>query len=289
MSGTNLKSRSLLAGVLFDADGHRMIPTHAVKKGMRYRHYVSRSLITGDGKTSPNARRVPANEIEHLVMTRIRAFLCDEAQMLDALSTSIQDPAILRRLITKAQQLGEACPAKINQDREGNLRSVINRIDVHVDKVDLYLSPARLCNVLEEKVLRSDSPVEPESSASVINLTIPVRLRRAGRELRMILTATDTRIDPRKPDLTLINLIARANALHRKLVASGSSIAELAASEGLHYSHVSRLVRLAFLSPEITEAIVQGQHPIDLTAKKLLRVSRIPIDWHDQRAVLGFE
>ncbi len=167
MSGANLKSHSLLAGVLFDADGHRMTPTHAVKKGTRYRYYVSRSLITGDDKAYANSQRIPANEIEGLVMTRIRAFLRDEAQMLDALSTSIQDPALLRQFLTKAQELGEACSAKITEDKESSIRSVINRIDVHVDKVDLHLSPARLCNVLEEKVSRSDSPVEPESSAAV--------------------------------------------------------------------------------------------------------------------------
>jgi site-specific DNA recombinase len=37
---------SLLAGMLFDDDGNRMTPSHAVKKGTRYRYYVSRSLIT---------------------------------------------------------------------------------------------------------------------------------------------------------------------------------------------------------------------------------------------------
>ena len=39
---------SLLAGMLFDRDGNRMTPSHAVKKGTRYRYYVSRSLITKD-------------------------------------------------------------------------------------------------------------------------------------------------------------------------------------------------------------------------------------------------
>src|SRR5204863_2245989 len=42
---------SLLAGLLFDGDGHRMTPSHAVKGGTRYRYYVSRPLITKDQKT----------------------------------------------------------------------------------------------------------------------------------------------------------------------------------------------------------------------------------------------
>jgi site-specific DNA recombinase len=44
--GTNAEEPSLLAGLLFDADGHRMTPTHASKKGVRYRYYVSKTLIT---------------------------------------------------------------------------------------------------------------------------------------------------------------------------------------------------------------------------------------------------
>src|SRR5215467_8715801 len=45
-SGTNTRQPSLLAGLLFDGDGNRMTPTHAVKNGVRYRYYVSRPLTT---------------------------------------------------------------------------------------------------------------------------------------------------------------------------------------------------------------------------------------------------
>jgi site-specific DNA recombinase len=34
--------------MLFDGDGNRMTPSHAVKKGTRYRYYVSRPPITKD-------------------------------------------------------------------------------------------------------------------------------------------------------------------------------------------------------------------------------------------------
>src|SRR5438067_6933385 len=44
-SGTRSRQPSLLAGILFDPDGNRMTPTHVVKKGTRYRYYVSRPLI----------------------------------------------------------------------------------------------------------------------------------------------------------------------------------------------------------------------------------------------------
>src|SRR5215831_15130091 len=47
-SGTNTRQPSLLAGLLFDGDGNRITPTHAVKQGTRYHYYISRPLITND-------------------------------------------------------------------------------------------------------------------------------------------------------------------------------------------------------------------------------------------------
>src|SRR6516162_7616042 len=69
-SGTRTRQPSLLAGMLFDTEGNRMTPSHAVKQGARYRYYVSRSLITQDQLESATALRIPAAEIEHLVTSR---------------------------------------------------------------------------------------------------------------------------------------------------------------------------------------------------------------------------
>src|SRR5205814_999359 len=70
-SATRTRQPSLLAGMLFDGDGHRMTPTHAINKGTRYRYYVSRPLITKD-QTEPSAGlRIPAGQIEQLVTSRV--------------------------------------------------------------------------------------------------------------------------------------------------------------------------------------------------------------------------
>jgi len=44
----------------------------------------------------------------------------------------------------------------------------------------------------------------------------------------------------------------------------------------------------SYLAPDITEAILDGLQPPDLTAEKLLEHSRLPLAWQDQRIVLGF-
>jgi site-specific DNA recombinase len=74
-SGARTRQPSLLAGMLFDHEGIRMTPSHAVKKGTRYRYYVSRPLITKDRIERSAGLRIPAGEIEQLVAARSRQHL----------------------------------------------------------------------------------------------------------------------------------------------------------------------------------------------------------------------
>jgi site-specific DNA recombinase len=96
-SGTRPCQPSLLAGMLFDGDGNRMTPTHAVKNGVRYRYYVSRPLITNDQTERSAGLRIPAGEIEQLVTGRVRQWLVDPGSIYQA--TQLSDPSTQRRLI----------------------------------------------------------------------------------------------------------------------------------------------------------------------------------------------
>jgi hypothetical protein len=61
---------------------------------------------------------------------------------------------------------------------------------------------------------------------------------------------------------------------------------ELAAEEGVSSSYATRLFRLAFLAPEIVAAILNGRHPPQLTANRLMDDTRLPLDWTAQRELL---
>src|SRR6202011_1962065 len=64
------RSNHLLTGLLFDDAGHRMIPTHATKAGVRYRYYVSTPCLHGEAKTASagSVSRVPAADIEETIV-----------------------------------------------------------------------------------------------------------------------------------------------------------------------------------------------------------------------------
>ena len=92
-----------------------------------------------------------------------------------------------------------------------------------------------------------------------------------------------------KPDARLIKLLIRARRFNAALLdGDGMPFAALAKQEGVSPSYFTRLVRLSYLAPDITEAILDGRHPRDLTAGELLAHSRLPLGWHEQRTVLGF-
>src|SRR5262245_51749487 len=99
---------SLLAGMLFDGDGNRMTPTHAIKKGTRYRCYVSRPLITNDQTDRAAALRIPAGEIEQAVSSRMRQWLVDPGSVYQAIR--LADPSVQRRLIARAKEIGRSWP-----------------------------------------------------------------------------------------------------------------------------------------------------------------------------------
>ena len=94
----------------------------------------------------------------------------------------------------------------------------------------------------------------------------------------MVINGTDP-FDAAKPDARLIKLLLRARRFNATL-AQGECVpfAALAEREGVSRSYFTRLVRLSYLAPDITEAILDGRQPPDLTAEKLLdtHVCRLP-------------
>jgi len=82
-TGARTKQPSLLTGMIFDEAGERLTPTWSVKKGTRYRYYMSTSLVTGAGRSRSRRRRIPAGNLETVVLNRLRTFLANRAEILD--------------------------------------------------------------------------------------------------------------------------------------------------------------------------------------------------------------
>jgi site-specific DNA recombinase len=279
-STTRTRQPSLLAGILFDPHGNPMTPTHAVKKGTRYRYYVSRPLITKDHSERSPGLRLPAAEIEQLVTRRMRQWLLDPAGLYQA--TRYSDASAQPRLIARAAEIGQSWPEFPGARQRAVLTALIERIHVGADQIDIHTRPSRVGALLE-----GASTLLPSTTDEPQILSVPVRLRRSGQDIRMLIDSKDASAIT-KPNTRLIKLLIRAHRFNGALVGSpGVSFAALAKQAGVSRSYFTRVVRLCYLAPDIAQAILDGRQPPNLTPATLLAHSRLPLDWHDQRALLG--
>ena len=199
-------------------------------------------------------------------------------------SIRLADPPAQRRLIARAGEIGKSWSELPGTRQRALLTTLIDRIDVGAHQFDIHLRPTRLAALLD--VAATPLPSAPEDEIQI--LSIPVRLRRSGRAIRMLIAGTDP-FATAKPDARLVKLLIKARRFNATLLDSdGVPFAALVKRQGVSPSYFTRLVRLSYLAPDITEAILDGRQPRDLTADKLLAHSRLPLTWHEQRTVLGF-
>ena len=124
------------------------------------------------------------------------------------------------------------------------------------------------------------------SAAARAGLTteIPMTFRRRAGKAVIVLPNGERAVDRREAliDNTMVKLIARGHRWHRKLFdGTHASIEDLAKSENISPSFVSRTLRLAYLSPALVEAILDGKYPAHLTMKDLMEP--FPMEWERQR------
>jgi site-specific DNA recombinase len=94
-NSTRFNSEALLAGLIYDDRGNRMSPTYARKRGVKYRYYISTALMQGAAGNAGSVGRVPAIEIEQLVVSSLR-------KRFD-LAASLDEPAIVKRHVARVE------------------------------------------------------------------------------------------------------------------------------------------------------------------------------------------
>ena len=211
----------------------------------------------------------------------MRQWLLDPGSVYQA--TRVADPAAQRRLIARAGEIGKSWPELPATRQRAFLAALIERIDVGANRIEIHFHPTRLSALLDIAATRSSSATD---EAQI--LSVPIELRRSGREIKMLIEGTDP-FATTKPDARLIKLLIKARRFNAALVGSdGVPLGVLVKREGVSPSYFTRLIRLSYLAPDISQAILDGRQPRDLTADKLLAHSRLPLSWHEQRTVLGF-
>jgi site-specific DNA recombinase len=109
-------------------------------------------------------------------------------------------------------------------------------------------------------------------------------MRRRGAGARLVLEGHS--LCP-KPDDGLVEALAKTHIMLAMLTdGSGRTIADVANDVGIHVADASRILPLAFLAPKITDVILRGRQPVELTARALMR-DDLPRLWTDQLQQFG--
>lgn len=256
---------SLLAGKIFDTDGTPLTPTHAVKSGRRYRYYVSRHLVTGEkGRNDgqENTRwRLPAGEIEKLVSVSVWELLSEPSRLTATARVAGLAADSVRTLLASAGRY------------DGDGFELLARAVLSEDEMALHLDLSRLA----------------DSIVLMIEHRVPLQIRKRGVETKLVIES-GLPCKAVNPDPSLIKVVSRA---HRWMEALRSghqpSQAAIAKAEGVSRRYVGQLLPLAFLAPDIVESILAGRQPVDLTTEKLIKQIDLPLEWAEQRRVLGFQ
>jgi site-specific DNA recombinase len=284
-TGASAKDPSLLAGLLIDQASNRMTPSHAVKDGKRYRYYVSNHLVVGHDKTRSRTRdqgvRVPAHEIERPVIEALVGFLQDPSRLLSALNYDDTNRIIIHQLLEDTNPLMARLRHGPPSEQRELMQTLIKRVALEDQKIIIGIDRSGLCSVLQMPTSDElESPEEP------IILSVAAQLRRIGKEVRLVISGATQNA---KRDPALIKAIARAHVWFASLKnREVESISDLGRNEKIERTYVRSLLRFAFLAPDITEAILEGTHPPEVTLDRIVSMSPFPTIWAEQRALLGF-
>ncbi len=166
--------------------------------------------------------------------------------------------------------------------------SLVGHVEIGPDSARIEVSRQRLASMLQPdgngsldtNALANSHPedagdADPED---IVTLTIAAHLQRAGREMRMVVQNAENQ---RAPDPALLRALARAHDFRERLMRDPHlSAHDIAQAEGVSAAYIYATVRLAWLAPDIVDAIVNGRQPPRLTATELFRLSgHLPLGW----------
>jgi site-specific DNA recombinase len=285
-SQTNFGRQHLLAGILVDEAGDPLWSVHTQQRGIRYRYYVSRPSTAGDQRKADAATtaanlisstKAPSAKAWRLASTMIEPLIESELQRV-LTSASVLDAALSEAVAAKNRPAMHAAANDFwssyltaePEARRKLIQTLVDRILLTATTITIGIRLAAI-----------DSATDPEA---VITIERPMQLRRRGHETKLVLQDQPASA---KPDRSLVDLLKRAHLYLASLTdGSGRGISDVANADQVDRSDFSRVLRCAFLAPDITTAIIEGRQPVDLTATKLLRLADLPQGWDEQRALL---
>ena len=196
-----------------------------------------------------------------------RTWLADHARLCESCDASIAD------ILQAADAWHEELAANGNNANHAIPGCLINRVEAQEERLCVQINVHAL---LEEEV---------SCQPTITSFEVPFQKRLNGRAKSIVIVPKDAP----QTDPDLIGLVADARRwAGDHLAGKASTIQQITEREGLRSLIVGRILPSARLAPDITTAILEGRQPSHLSAKSLRNLPELPLDWDEQRQILGF-
>ncbi len=221
--------------------------------------------------------RYAAEEVETAVLAILQRFLNSPSEIMAALAIGEHPPGTMKRIVGQAKTLAD--DLKDHHKAHRLISDVIDKVIVHQDALELRLRREKLARLLG---------AEPTSEDPIHVVTSACKLARRGQDLKFILPLLEDSNTFSRQDPALIQAVAKAH-LWWDWIKNGDveSLTEIAKREGIDKPKVTRLLRLAFLSPQTLRQIRDGEQPVGVTVKTLTREHDLPLLWEEQESLLA--
>ena len=275
-AGNGTASPALLTTLLTDHVGRPMSPAHSQKGARRYTYYasstakeVTEGVAEADSEPVVRVSRPAAEQAVTYAMLQL--FERDHVlALLDPLEL-LWFPVII-----VVQFFFTTGIAFLHAGHKGgtSMRHLLQRLGfamvIGPDATTAYVDRHRLIAMLLGRAVDVDCEPEPMS------LAIPLQFKRKGNATRLVLAGHVRR--SAEPDPKLVRLLVNAERERRAMFMAGAPRPS---------AHQVRLARLAYLAPDIIATILEGRQPARITSRVLLRLPDLPMDWSEQRRMLG--
>jgi hypothetical protein len=210
--------------------------------------------------------RLPAREIESAVCTAVAGLFTDALKLAERLALNVA-PDRLNALI-------ERCAAQGSGSREhrAQLAGLVSEVRIHDSRIEIACDATSIAALLGIE-RHADAPAS-------LSLAFNVRLNRSGRVMRLV--QSNGAAVAAKADPSAIALLLKARAWWAVLKEGELDIKQLAAREQVNASYVTRIVRLAFLSPRVIEAILAGACLPQVSGRSLTETGAVAASWDVQ-------
>jgi site-specific DNA recombinase len=206
--------------------------------------------------------------------------LTSPAQLIERFDTAGVPSDQIRKMLGRTARLAAALSNSLGE-RAKLVRGLVEKVVVDDQSLTIKLR----CGPLLGGGVPASASQDGRDNA--VELAAAVAFKRRGAETKLVLPGLAQQNDRSRCDPALIKAIARGRTWFEEL-ATGRvrSLQELAKRDGITRRYIRRLVGLAFLSPQLVEAILQGRQSGELTAARLSELD-LPLDWTEQHRLLA--